>query len=198
VDAGINKLRNRRRQQTRSEIVRAAFELFGRLGYERVSMDSVASAAGVARATLFNYFPKKELILHEIAAARAQKLSIMLSEFAQSGETASFDSILELILDIAAENAKITAGAKKLFLETFFRQVTQGSLLAARTNAIDALAKSIARIPGHRKKARLVAETLFAVFLATMMEWLMREEVPQKWLVNTMRQRLQLLHKGVE
>jgi len=197
VDASINKLRHRRRQQTRSEIVRAAFELFGRLGYERVSMDSVASAAGVSRATLFNYFPQKELILHDIAAARAAKLSNMLSEFKQSGETPSFESIIELILDIAAENAKITAGAKKLFLETFFRQVTQGPLLAARKSAIDALTKSIARIPGYRKKARLVAETLFAVFLATMMEWLMREEVPHRWLVSTMRQRLQLLHEGV-
>ena len=197
VDASINKLRHRRRQQTRSEIVRVAFELFGRLGYERVSMDSVASAAGVSRATLFNYFPQKELILHEIAAARAEKLSKMLSEFGRRGETPSFESIIELILDISAENAKITADAKKLFLETFFRQLSQGPLMIARQHAIDALAKSIARIPGYRKKARLVAETLFAVFLATMMEWLMREEVPQRWLVSTMRERLPLLHEGV-
>jgi len=197
VDASINKLRHRRRQQTRSEIVRAAFELFGRLGYERVSMDSVASAAGVSRATSFNYFPQKELILHDIAAARAEKLSNMLSEFKLSGETPSFESIIELILDIAAENAKITAGAKKLFLETFFRQLTQGPLMAARKAAVDALTKSIARIPGYKKKARLVEETLFAVFLATMLEWLMREDVPQRWLLRTMRQRMQLLQKGV-
>ena len=177
--------------------MRAAFELFGRLGYERVSMDSVASAAGVSRATLFNYFPQKELILHEIAAARAEKLSNMLSEFGQSGEPSSIESIIELIIDISAENAKITAGAKKLFLETFFRQLSQGPLMVARQHAIDALAKSIARIPGYKKRARLVAETLFAVFLATMMEWLMREDVPQRWLVNTMRQRMQLLREGV-
>ena len=197
VDASINRLRHRRRQQTRSEIVRAAFELFGRLGYERVSMDSVASAAGVSRATLFNYFPQKELILHDIAAARAEKLSNMLSEFGQSGEQSSIESIIELIIDISVENAKITAGAKKLFLETFFRQLSQGPLMVARQHAIDALAKSIARIPGYKKRARLVAETLFAVFLATMMEWLMREDVPQRWLVNTMRQRMQLLREGV-
>jgi hypothetical protein len=30
-----------------------------------------------------------------------------------------------------------------------------------------------------------------------MMEWLMREDVPQRWLVNTMRQRMQLLREGV-
>jgi AcrR family transcriptional regulator len=197
VDVSINKLQHRRRQQTRSEIVRAAFELFGRLGYERVSMDSVASAAGVSRATLFNYFPQKELILHDIAAARAAKLSNILSDFAESGETPSFESIIEMILVIAAENAKITAGAKKLFLETFFRQVTQGPFGTGRKAAIDALTNSIARIPGYKRRARLVAETLFAIFLATMMEWLMREDVPQRWLVSTMRQRLQLLYEGV-
>ena len=104
-------------------------------------MDSVASAAGVSRATLFNYFPQKELILHDIAAARAAKLSNMLSEFRQSGETPSFETIIELVIDIAAENTKITAGAKKLFLETFFRQLSQGPLMIARQHAIDALTK---------------------------------------------------------
>jgi AcrR family transcriptional regulator len=191
------QLRARRKHQTRAEIVRAAFELFGRLGYEQVSMDRVALAAGVSRATLFNYFPQKELILRELAAARAAKLKSILSEFGASGKAASFESIIDLMLKISDENARITATAKKLFLETFFRQAAQGPLLAAREEAIQALTASIARIPGQRKRAKPLAETVFAVYIATMLEWLLREGVPNQWLVKTMRKRLQMLREGV-
>jgi AcrR family transcriptional regulator len=191
------QLRARRKHQTRAEIVHAAFELFGRHGYEQVSMERVALAAGVSRATLFNYFPQKELILREVATARAAKLKSILSEFGASGKAASFESIIDLILKISEENARITSSAKKLFLETFFRQVAQGPLMAAREDAIQALTASISRIPGQRKRARPLAETVFAVYIATMLEWLLREGVPNQWLVKTMRKRLQILREGV-
>ena len=197
MDISTNKLRARRKHQTRAEIVHAAFELFGRLGYEQVSMDRVAVAAGVSRATLFNYFPQKELILREIAAARAEKLKSILSEFGASGKAPSFESIIDLMLRISEENARITARSKKLFLETFFRQIAQGPLLAAREEAIQALTASIAKIPGQRKRAKPLAETVFAVYIATMLEWLLREGVPNQWLVKTMRKRLQTLREGV-
>ena len=43
-----------------------------------------------------------------------------------------------------------------------------------------------------------MAETILAVYIATMLEWLMRERVPQKWLVDTMRERLQVVLEGLE
>jgi AcrR family transcriptional regulator len=196
VDASISSLVARRRHQTRAEIIRVAFELFAKSGYEAVSMDSVAAAAGVSRATLFNYFPQKELILREIAAARVEKLKNILTEFAASGRTPTFNDIVDLVVRISEENARISEHSKKLFLETIFRQASQGLLLAAREQAVEALSKAMASTtPG--KKARLVAETMFAVYMATMLEWLMREDASPAWLVDTMRQRLQVLKKGV-
>ncbi len=197
VDTHTTSLHGRRRQQTRGEIIRAAFELFGRHGYEEVSMDSVAEAAGVSRATLFNYFPQKELILREIAAARVAKLKSILAEFTASGKTPRFEDIVELILRLSEENARISGKSKKLLLETIFRQASQGVLLVARAQAVEALAASIAKFMRRKKKAKLVAETVFAVYIATMLEWLMREGVPQKWLMETMRERLLVLREGV-
>jgi AcrR family transcriptional regulator len=205
VDTSITKLRTRRKHQTRAEIIRVAFELFGKSGYEEVSMDSIAAAAGVSRATLFNYFPQKELILREIAAARVEKLKSILAEFGVSGHAASFEDIVDLMVRISEENARISGHSKKLLLETIFRQASQGLLLAAREQAVEALATSIARTQSQSqgptmeppKKARLAAETVFAVYMATMLEWLMREGVPQQWLADTMRQRLLVLKEGV-
>ena len=183
--------------QTRADIVRVAFELFGRHGYENVSMDTVARTAGVARATLFNYFPQKELLLREIAAARAAKLKAMVVEFAASGQPASFDQVAGLVLRMASENARIAGHSKKLMLAALFQQASQGLLLAAREEAVGALASAIKRMPGRRKPARLAAETLFAMLIATMLEWLMREDAPAGWLTKTVRARLQALKEGV-
>ncbi len=69
--------------------------------------------------------------------------------------------------------------------------------MAAREEAITALAESMEKIARGRKQARVVAETLFAVFLATMLEFMMRESAPAKWLVDTLRARLLLLREGI-
>ena len=161
-------------------------------------MDSVAAAAGVSRATLFNYFPQKELILREIAAARVEKLKSILGEFGASGKAPTFETIVEMILRLCEENARIAGKSKKLLIEAIFRQASQGVLLVAREEAVEALAASMGQLScGGKRQARLVAETVFAVYIATMLEWLMREGVPQKWLMETMRERLLALREGV-
>lgn len=191
-------LRRRQKLHTRAEIVRTAFDLFGQLGFEKVSVEAIAAAVGISRATFFNYFPQKELILREIASARMEKLKRSLAVFSTSEAAPTFEKILELVLALSAENARISQQSKKLLLESLFRQASQGLLLEAREQATQALADVIGRIP-HRaaNNPRAIAETLFAVYIGTMLEWLMRENVPQKWLQETMRERLLLLLEGV-
>lgn len=197
MDASTKSLHTRRRQQTRAEILRAAFELFARSGYDSVSMETIAESAGVSRATLFNYFPQKELMLRDMAASRAEKLKSILSDFAASGKTPTFDDIVGLIVKISEENARIASHSKKLLLETFFRSASQGLLLAAREEAVGALTTFMIKLVRRRKQARLAAETLFAVYIATMLEWLMRDAAPAQWLLDTMRARLMLLREGI-
>jgi AcrR family transcriptional regulator len=175
-----------------------AFELFGQLGYEKVPVEAIAAAVGISRATFFNYFPQKELILREIASARMEKLKRNLAVFATSEAAPTFEKILEMVLALSEENARISQQSKKLLLETIFCQASQGLLLAAREQAVQALAEVIGRIPRHLPNdPKTVAETLFSVYIGTMLEWLMREDVRQEWLQETMRGRLLLLLEGV-
>ena len=198
MDYSLTSLRGRQKLHTRSEIVRAAFDLFGQSGFEKVSVDQIAAAVGISRATFFNYFPQKELILREIASARMEKLKRNLAAFSTSQAAPTFEKILEMVIALSAENARISQQSKRLLLETIFRQASQGLLLAAREQAIQALAEVIGRIPRRLPNdARAVAETLFSVYIGTMLEWLMREDVPQEWLQKTMRKRLLLLLEGV-
>jgi TetR/AcrR family transcriptional regulator, regulator of mycofactocin system len=52
----------RRRSTTRDQITKVAIELFGARGFDEVSVDDVAQAAGIARRTLFRYYPSKNAI----------------------------------------------------------------------------------------------------------------------------------------
>lgn len=197
MDQRRPSLRARQRQQTRAEIVRAAFDLFAKHGYESVTADAIAAAVGVSRATFFNYFPRKEMILLDVAQARSERLRAILGELRARRGAASFGRVLQVLLKLTAENARITVESKKLLIEVFFAQVARGGLMRARQHAVDALADVIGTIPGARNRgAQAIAETLFAVYLATMLEWLMRERAPQKWLVETMKDRLRMVWEG--
>jgi len=52
----------RRRSTTPGDIADAALDLFATHGFGEVSVDDVAAAAGIARRTLFRYYPSKNAI----------------------------------------------------------------------------------------------------------------------------------------
>jgi AcrR family transcriptional regulator len=59
----------RRREHSKEEIRRAAWELFGQFGVERVSIADIARKAGVSQATIYNNFASKEVLAREFVAA---------------------------------------------------------------------------------------------------------------------------------
>jgi AcrR family transcriptional regulator len=58
--SGPSDLRTRKRLATRRAISQVADRLFLERGFENVTVDEIAAAAGVGRMTVFNYFPRKE------------------------------------------------------------------------------------------------------------------------------------------
>jgi AcrR family transcriptional regulator len=66
-------LRQRKRQQTRERLTRAAMALFLERGFEATTLDNIAAAADISRRSFFHYFASKEDVVfawhEEITAA---------------------------------------------------------------------------------------------------------------------------------
>jgi AcrR family transcriptional regulator len=191
-------LREKQKQHTRAEIARVAFEHFAAHGYEAVSVEMISAAVGISRATFFNYFPQKDLILREIATSRVEKLKAIVTRFGATGKKLTFDDVVALFLEITDENTRIAGSSRRLLLSLWFQQVTNGPMMASRDQAVHILTGAIRRIPRRKAAApKLIAETLFAIYMATTLEWLIREEQPGTWLLHNMRARLKLGLEGM-
>jgi AcrR family transcriptional regulator len=64
----------RRKENSKAKIRRAALELFGQFGVERVSIVDIAKKAGVSQATIYNNFDSKESLVREFISAMVKQL----------------------------------------------------------------------------------------------------------------------------
>jgi AcrR family transcriptional regulator len=71
-------LRDRQRAQIRADIRRAAFRLFVQRGYDAVTTEEIATAAGVSPRTFFRHVPaKEELLLAPVRYGGAAIVSLL-------------------------------------------------------------------------------------------------------------------------
>ena len=62
-----------RRGRKFDQVLAGAREIFLRDGFEGASVDDIARAAGVSKATLYSYFPDKRLLFMEVAKAECRR-----------------------------------------------------------------------------------------------------------------------------
>lgn len=57
-----------RSREAHERVLSAALDLFGQRGIESTSMDAIAQASGVSKATIYNHWPNKEVLLLDVMA----------------------------------------------------------------------------------------------------------------------------------
>ena len=72
-------LRERRKQETRQAISNIATQMFVDRGFDEVTIAEVADAAGVAKMTVTNYFPRKEDLVLDRAEAIERHLADVIA-----------------------------------------------------------------------------------------------------------------------
>jgi AcrR family transcriptional regulator len=119
-------LRERRKQQTRQAISDVATGLFVAHGFDEVTIAQVADAAGVAKMTVTNYFPRKEDLVFDRAEGIIRGLADVVAARAPG------ESLLAAIRRDYAERvarADVTLG---LSSPAFARMIEHSPVLASR------------------------------------------------------------------
>jgi AcrR family transcriptional regulator len=152
-------LRERKKHATRLAIHEAGMRLFAERGFTATTIDAIAEAAGVSRATVFSYFPSKEEIVFGDAAAAIDALAERLRERPADEKTvAAVRAWLgdlggwlepELILQLRIGRDVPAVGARRVQLNRDIELVIATALEAELG-------------PGERLAARLAAASLVA------------------------------------
>jgi AcrR family transcriptional regulator len=98
-------LRERKKQETREALTRAALELFVERGYDETTLAEIADAAGVSTRTIFAYFPSKEDILFSTMQAMGDALAQALAD--RPAGTDALTALREFILSTAHEKTEL-------------------------------------------------------------------------------------------
>lgn len=136
-------LRDRQRAQIRADIRRAAFRLFVERGYDAVTTEEIATAAGVSPRTFFRHVPtKEELFLAPVRHGGAAIVNLL--EQRPAGESP----------DVALINAIITRTRS-------FEQADTEEWRAALLVVPDLLDRVTVHTPADKERAtKLIAERM--------------------------------------
>ena len=106
------------------QVLDGAREVFLRDGFEGASVDDIARAAGVSKATLYSYFPDKRLLFMEVAqvecTAMAERTMAMIDDSRPPREvltTAASQTVPFLLSDFAQRIFKICIAERDRFPE---------------------------------------------------------------------------------
>lgn len=95
-----------RQLEVRARLLRAARQLIREQGHESVAMETIATTAGVSRATTYRYFASKEHVVCEAALAWGHEVAARIPDAiaAASEPVAAIDIAIEQIVREAASD----------------------------------------------------------------------------------------------
>ncbi|WP_432828702.1 helix-turn-helix domain-containing protein [Dactylosporangium sp. CA-092794] len=172
--------RTRGRQRRRDALYATAVDLFVERGFDSTTMDDIAERADVARATVFNHFPRKAAFLDEWATRRRKRASA--AAHADDLEGAPLRNVLTRYFTELCQISQTSAASR---LETV-------ALMSAAVHSINVLARSelVTEISQFVDRARArgeiaariapmrVGRLLVASYVAVLTAWISAEPAP--------------------
>lgn len=157
-----------RREATRSALIEAGRDLFGRHGYDAVSSEQIVAAAGVTRGALYHHFDGKRGLFAAVFERVEEEIvaGLDLSDFDGAGPLdallAAADQFLDLSLDRALQRITLIDGPAVLGWEAWHEVEARHGLALVRAALAGAIeAGEIRPLP---------VEELSLMFLGAFME----------------------------
>jgi AcrR family transcriptional regulator len=103
--ANIGSLRDRRRAELFSQIQKTAYQLFAERGFEAVTTEDIAAAAGISISTYFRHAPTKEGLL--VGPVREAGVEIVESYSARPPNESPVEALIQLFVTRAQEVSEV-------------------------------------------------------------------------------------------
>ncbi len=166
-------LRERKKDQTRDALARAAIELFQEKGYEATTVAEIARAASVSRRTFFRYFPTKDALLFVDNSDHLERFREIL-EAREPGDTMG-DPIRRACLaqanDYMRDRDQVVARARIIESSPgLSKQERQQDLLWEQA-ITEALVASRSPSATTERRARMLAGAIVGAMRAAIIEW---------------------------
>jgi AcrR family transcriptional regulator len=136
--------RERRRNQTREKIYRAATKLFAEKGFFETTTEEITEAADVGQGTFFNYFPTKQHVLTVLSEIQLQKIAAAQHE-AASDKIAIREVLRKLTHEIAAEPGQSAALTRSLFAAFLSNEQVREAVARTMQEARDGITEIVER-----------------------------------------------------
>jgi AcrR family transcriptional regulator len=166
----LNKLKQQERLIREDLIIEAARSVFGTRTYDQVSMNEIAKAAGIAKSSIYTYFPNQEALFVETAFRDTVQFIASLTRKVQQSDDLTLKTFISDYLDYNIEH-----DAHWRMITHFALHGNIGDASAHKLNRIsikmmDLLEAVLAKIgcPGDN---RLLAHTLFAALSGIMISF---------------------------
>ena len=174
-------LRERKKDQTRLQLLEAALELIGRQGFEDTTISQIATAVDISSRTVLRYFPTKEDV---IVSWVEDGMALFLATLEQRPS----DEPAHLSLLASAREMLKSYQARADFYLTIERVIASSSGISARKQEMSAaLGEKVSKVLASRVSARgkpsmeinLYPAVVFSMMRVVIKAWVAMEGQPK-------------------
>ncbi|AOE49812.1 TetR/AcrR family transcriptional regulator [Kangiella sediminilitoris] len=173
--------REEKKEAVRQKILDVSLELFESHGYEAVSVNQIVKAAGIAKGTFFNYFPKKADL---IADWYKQRATASLDKARASRQ----DSFSDALFDLAQQSTAIIDDSNTVWRAKIIHVIDTPSIQQIEQASDNQLRVYVAELISTYNVETKVSPEEFAELFAslitgTIREWVnngQKEDLPAK------------------
>ncbi|MBI5837104.1 MAG: TetR/AcrR family transcriptional regulator [Candidatus Eisenbacteria bacterium] len=194
--------RERKKDETRQRIFRAAVDLFREKGFEATTIDDITERSDVAKGTFFNYFPRKDSVLGYFSDRQLEEVEANLGAVL-AGDLPVREKLHRIYGTAAAAYSEDRELSRFILVELMSRAFSPAEESAMRWHDMTAqiLTRGIEAGEMRSDMDPLRAEAvLTGVYFATVYTWACGPDVcpsQSPSLLEELRQRLDLVFDGL-
>jgi AcrR family transcriptional regulator len=183
--------------ESRDRIVECAAKLFGVRGYQDTTMEDIGECADVSRATVFNYFPRKEdLVLAWFDSRRADLAGKLVAGGDRSDDTPNrLREAFRALARIFEDDPRNGRGMVRAWLQAGGPRLTSDSATTRLFAAAIRAGQERGEIPRETDPDR-AGRLLFDAYLGVLYRWVTAKNPPED-LETSLLAVLDLLLRGI-